>query len=245
MLKRYYNFWDRIRAQLREAHVYTFVTGKQTAFALLGHGLLRATGGIVSPTNHMHVVLGALTPPDIKLTYENTQLYETAALLSTYFRTTTPELLDHLCNKVYEVTAGLPRMVHACLEALCQLQPECLVMRSSVDIDTALERAYQHVTGRGAKSSLMCSPEAMVGPLSGAYCALLLVSLLDLPLNSCDGFIALGTGDDLPLLEVVNKLDLFLDTRGCTGNQVRIRSAKWACGVCSPDLSTSMPAFDL
>ncbi len=220
-----------MRAQLRAPHVYTFVTGKQTAFALLGHGLLRSTGGRVAPTQHLHLVLGALTPPDIKLTYQNTQLYETAASLSTYFTTSSPELLNHLCSKVCEMTAGLPRMVHACFEALCQLQADCLVMSSETDINNALEHAYQHLASRGTNSSqrsLMCSPEAMVGPLSGAYCALLLVSLLELPLDSCDGFIALGTGERLPLLAVVNMLDLFLDTRGCTGNQVRIRCAKWA-----------------
>ncbi len=228
MVGRYHAFWNLIRLQLRAARAYTFVTGKQTAFALLGLGVFGVTGGFVSPTKHMHLVLGALTAPDIKLTYQNTQLYETAKLLSTYFEPTSPKLLDYFCNKVCEVTAGLPRMVHACLEALCQLKHECLVMSSEEEINKALEDAYWYLTHHDTRNtSLRCSPEAMAGPLCGAYCALLLVSLLDLSLDSCNGYVALGTGDKLPLLEVVNRLDLFLDTRGCQGYQVRIRSAKW------------------
>ncbi len=228
MVGRYHAFWNLVRLQLRAPHAYTFVTGKQMAFALLGLGVFGITGGFVSPTKHMHLVLGALTAPDIKLTYENTQVCETAEFLSTYFKPTSPELLDYFCNKVCEVTAGLPRMVHACFEALCQLEQNCLVMSSEEHIDKALEDAYWYLTHHDTRNtSLRCSPEAMAGPLSGAYCALLLVSLLDLSLDSCNGYVALGTGGSLPLLEVVNSLDLFIDTRGCQGYQVRIRSAKW------------------
>src|SRR5687768_12771811 len=86
VLTRYYDFWDVVHLLLCIEHVYTFVSGKQTAFALLGYGLLRVTGGRTSPTRHLHLVLGALTAADIREAYEATQLYESGAKLSAHFK---------------------------------------------------------------------------------------------------------------------------------------------------------------
>lgn len=58
----------------------------------------------------------------------------------------TDELLEELCSKICTLTAGLPRMVHACFEALCRQHVECIVLHSSAEIDDALERAYLTIT---------------------------------------------------------------------------------------------------
>ena len=238
LLGRYYEFWDVVHPLLREERVYVYVSGKQTAFALLGYGLLRVTGSTSSPTRHHHLVLGALTAEDIREAYEATQLYEGGVHLREFFATTTPALLDELCVKVCELTAGLPRLVHACLEALCQLQTDCLKLDSSAAIDATLEAAYRRITGRAEEAGrgdldrhLLCNPEARKGALSGAYSALLLASLLDLQLDAHHGEIAIDgsteEGDTLQLLRVVDKLDMFLDSHGCHGDMVRVRFAKW------------------
>lgn len=239
VLGRYYEFWDVVHPLLREERVYVYVSGKQTAFALLGYGLLYAPGSTSSPTRHHHLVLGALTAKDIREAYETTQIYEGGVHLREFFATTTSALLDELCVKMCELTAGLPRLVHACLEALCQLQRDCLILDSSAAINAALEAAYRRLTGRSKEAGrgdlnrhLLCNPEARKGALSGAYSALLLASLLDLQLDANRGKIAINgspeEGNTLPLLRIVDKLDMFLDSHGCVSNDmVHVRFAKW------------------
>lgn len=219
VLRRYYSFWDAMHALLRMPRVYTFVTGKQAAFALLGYQLLHTTQGKTSPTDHLHLVLGALKATDIQETYKETQLYYSSKCLSEFVccATGNPELLPYLCQRIRDLTAGLPRMVKACFEALCQIQCGPLVLDSKAAIDTALERAYGRIlrtgllSGRATRTKhLMCNPAAMTGPFSAAYSMLLLASFLQVPLDT-RGEVALSSHTKIHLLRVIDKLDLYID----------------------------------
>ena len=229
-MAQYYAFWSVVAPLLVHPGVYTFATGKQTAFALLGLGVLHDRG-LISPTRHKHLVLGALTAKDICETYEKTRL-DDGKPLRDYFKTTNVELDEKLGEKIQAATAGHPRMVQLCLNALCQLEPDCLVMASEPEIDAALDRAYRIVAGQGRadiNAQLLGSPHARSGELSGVYSMLLVAALLrqELPVGQ-NVDVELDNGREVPLLEAVNRLDVYLDSKDCMPGFAHVGFPQWA-----------------
>ena len=165
-MAQYYAFWSVVAPLLVHPGVYTFATGKQTAFALLGLGVLHDRG-LISPTRHKHLVLGALTAKDICETYEKTRL-DDGKPLRDYFKTTSVELDEKLGQKIQAATAGHPRMVQLCLNALCQLEPRWHQSRRSTPRWT--ERTASSL-GKAARTSMRsCWAVLMPGPASSAAC---------------------------------------------------------------------------
>jgi hypothetical protein len=110
------------------------------------------------------------------------------------------------------VVARNVRFWCSALRGLCQLQAEKLLVQSREHISNVLERVYQHITRIGLASlqrSLMCSPEAANGPYS--------------MLNHQ----SMDRTTKLPLLHVVDKLALFLESRGCESGMARVWFSKW------------------
>lgn len=189
--------------------------------------------------HHCHLLLGALTTADIREAYEATRIYQTGEPFSAFLAATTPALLDELCAKVCELIGGLPRMVHACLEGLCRLQRDRLILDSSAAIDAALEMTFREAHSGDLAQHLTCDPDSWRGPLRGVYSVLLLASLLGVRFDGYEDEIAIdgpstagnddGDGDrnghKAPLLDVACQLSLFVDRDRHGALQIRV--AEW------------------
>jgi hypothetical protein len=240
-LLRFNDLWDLLAPLLRMPRVYFLVTGKQATFALAGYGQLRVPN-LSPPTDHVPLVLGSLSAESIHDTFKRT--LADGLPVTTYVDAATPELLVELCSEMGVMTGGLPRLVYYTFLALCRLQQEKLLVRSRQDIQNVLERAYKHIMTYLHLPSLvryLSFPAcAKNGPVSSLYAALLLASFLGMKVNTRTSLVWMERTETegirlLPLLQVVDRHDLYLDSRDCAPGMAYLRFPKWGARILKED----------
>lgn len=227
-LGRYYNVWSVLVPLLAMPRTYTFVTGKSAAFSLIG---LQA-GPISSPSPHCGIIMGALNPGHIQYTFEKSTLTD-GTLLPDVIPVANGMLVE-FCRRVQQLTAGTPRLVHACLEALAQLRLQA-TLDTKEQIEQALEQAFKLLVGSGHESATSLDVKRQVffpaldanRHLTGVFCGLLLAALLEWPMPN-NANIVLDDSTTARLLDVANRLDVFIDPNDCPENTFRIRFSQWA-----------------
>ena len=215
-LRRYYEFWAELRSLLTMPRVYTFVTGKSAAFALLGLGLGRPE--FKSPSLHKYVVLGALSEADIVEAFDESLCTDGTAL-SDALQFGDDSVKQHFLSAVAEVTAGQPRLVqHFLQNAAHHLQGKVLESKSA--IKAALKMAEAKTRSTLLLEAHYTPKEPDSGPL---FHALLLAGLLDVPIHPLEKFSF--HGKPVRALELIDNYNFYITPLAEDSEFVRVRIA--------------------
>ena len=181
---------------------------------LIGDFSVQLVPNLTPPCDVKFIVLSGLDASAIYLTMQQTNIKRDVTILD-YLKIPTQHV-KFFCEELHKHSGGLPIIVHKALEGtqtecfnlsgLCATNPS---LKTQADIVEALEvTAYRYIVSLRAEE-VFVKKAILTGPLYEYYLAFLMMSLLRIPVQK-DELVKIGTSD-VPILELVNRLDLFIE----------------------------------
>lgn len=224
-LRRYYEFWTVLVSLLPLPGVYTFVTGKSSAFALicslkLGPRYQRP------PSLHQSIVLGALSVVDITEAFDNSTTTSTNLKLCDLIKFSNDSIKQQFMAQVAIETAGQPRLVHYYLQEAAKHIVS--TRRGPLDSATAIKEVLVRAEAMTEVLLNLSSNYTPNGDTSrDLFYALVFAGILDVPLNPRGRLTA--HGQILPTLALIDEFNFYIvPTSRSTPEQldfVRVRIA--------------------
>jgi ankyrin repeat protein len=137
-LRRYYSFWAALVPLLRHDSAFLYLTGRTTAFSMVGRGRL---GAGQSPSRVSPLFLSCFKPGDIKHLLRSSKMADGQPIAERLRWIDVGEKQDDFVHELHLLTAGMPRLLQNALEHMINRGLVVSDMDSAEKMDTVLTPA--------------------------------------------------------------------------------------------------------